>query len=336
MGNCSAKKPSSKKPKVTKKESKDPDTTAINITLETKVKDLSFYHPTEEIIFMDNSFIKGILQEVEPKPQSHIETPFEKENEESIHINQDPTLNPPSFSDSIADKDYMNNYQGENLQFYLNKLQSRPNGDYVEVILKDWKGKYDLLEEHHGYVQWLFPNFYGSNFNDESIPLTQEEAKEFRSNPLIAERLVRAYELIYDFFGFEIMDYKTGEVRRGPHFEKRASETLFKGSHNLLRIRRILTSMYNVGFYRYAWSLVKFLEIEADEKKVKPTPTIQPKRATPPKKGPLEFLKDERIFQDYKKYGEAYHDDKRVLLSNYCILDIEEEISTSTYFQSLT
>lgn len=30
-------------------------------------------------------------------------------------------------------------------------------GDLVEDIHKKWWYDYDLLEEHHGYIQWLFP-----------------------------------------------------------------------------------------------------------------------------------------------------------------------------------
>ena len=28
-------------------------------------------------------------------------------------------------------------------------------GDIIENILTKWKGDYDRLEKHHGYIQWL-------------------------------------------------------------------------------------------------------------------------------------------------------------------------------------
>ena len=28
-------------------------------------------------------------------------------------------------------------------------------GDFIENILTKWKGDYDRLEKHHGYIQWL-------------------------------------------------------------------------------------------------------------------------------------------------------------------------------------
>ncbi len=42
---------------------------------------------------------------------------------------------------------------------------------------------YDKLEDNHSYIQWLFPNFYGSAFNSSAYKLEEEEAEEFRTNP---------------------------------------------------------------------------------------------------------------------------------------------------------
>jgi len=44
------------------------------------------------------------------------------------------------------------------------------------------KTDYKKLEVHHGYIQWLFPNYYGSSFNKDAFKLTSEEAKIFREN----------------------------------------------------------------------------------------------------------------------------------------------------------
>lgn len=45
----------------------------------------------------------------------------------------------------------------DNLLFFSNTLKSVPRGDYIETIHQEWYGKYDILEQHHGYIQWLFP-----------------------------------------------------------------------------------------------------------------------------------------------------------------------------------
>ena len=88
------------------------------------------------------------------------------------------------------------------------------------------------MEVHHGYVQWLFPNFYGSSFNSDASKLTREEAKIFRENrevrkklisnfKKVAEKLVKSYGLILGFFGIELANKKTGKLERARKYEKR-------------------------------------------------------------------------------------------------------------------
>lgn len=60
-------------------------------------------------------------------------------------------------------EDYRNRYPGKvddptktrNLDFYSNRLRSQPSGDLIDVIHRDWHGNHQLLEAHHGYIQWL-------------------------------------------------------------------------------------------------------------------------------------------------------------------------------------
>ncbi len=40
-----------------------------------------------------------------------------------------------------------------NLRFYRNEISSQPNGAKIEDIHQSWWNNYDLLEEHHGYIQ---------------------------------------------------------------------------------------------------------------------------------------------------------------------------------------
>lgn len=52
-----------------------------------------------------------------------------------------------------------------NYLFYSNKLRSRPDDLFIDDILKDWYYEYDILESHHGFIQWIFPELkrLGSN-----------------------------------------------------------------------------------------------------------------------------------------------------------------------------
>ena len=64
-----------------------------------------------------------------------------------------------------------------NVNFYKNLSPSVPKGDFIDKIHKKWWNNYDLLEEHHGFIQWLFPNAFKSRFNQLSYPLSREEEK---------------------------------------------------------------------------------------------------------------------------------------------------------------
>ncbi len=49
-------------------------------------------------------------------------------------------------------------------------------GDYIDDIHSEWFGNYTLLEDHHGYIQWLFPiREQGMNFHAQELQL--HEAK---------------------------------------------------------------------------------------------------------------------------------------------------------------
>ena len=78
-----------------------------------------------------------------------------------------------------------------NVAFYRNELQSRPNGGTIEHILTEWDGNFELLERHHGYIQWLFPVFENAGMNWESSPLTKAGAAAIRQDPAASKRVVR-------------------------------------------------------------------------------------------------------------------------------------------------
>ena len=92
-------------------------------------------------------------------------------------------------------------------------------------------------------------------------------------------RLIRSYELMLDFFGFQLTDRRSGEVARKPDYKRRYESVLrshsevliyfriewdlFKGflkyrfhnlsksGHNYLRITRILKCLAEMGLGHY-------------------------------------------------------------------------------------
>ena len=60
-------------------------------------------------------------------------------------------------------------------------------------MIEDWYGNHKLLEDHHGYIQWIFPLFEGSGVNWDAQRLTYDEAEHIRSNLDCAFRVIQVY-----------------------------------------------------------------------------------------------------------------------------------------------
>ncbi|CAF2850815.1 unnamed protein product [Rotaria sp. Silwood2] len=145
----------------------------------------------------------------------------------------------------------------DNYDFYINKICSHPDGDFIDNIHKKWFGDYRRLEIHHGYIQWLFPlQERGLNYSAE--PLQKHEIELIKKDEKALKRILTSYKLMLDFYGFELVDEKTGEICRLPDDAyKSRFRNLNTSSHNYLRITRILKCL---GEFDYEYLKFPFLE----------------------------------------------------------------------------
>ncbi|XP_031588923.2 opioid growth factor receptor-like protein 1 [Oreochromis aureus] len=143
-----------------------------------------------------------------------------------------------------------------NLNFYLGKKRSVPDGVYITDIHEKWYGDYERLEYVHTYIQWLFP-LQEPGVNYEASTLTKEEITDFLNHSIAKENLLKSYKLMLDFYGIVLCDEKTGEVRRAEHWEERF-HNLNSHTHNNLRITRILKCLGTLGYPHYQAPLVHF------------------------------------------------------------------------------
>ena len=70
--------------------------------------------------------------------------------------------------------------------------------------------------------------------------------------------------MMLSFYGMKLKDRQTGEIVRSryPNYKERFYKTLITSFHNHMRITRILTSLKETGFGKYAAELCKFLKFE--------------------------------------------------------------------------
>ncbi|CAB1314779.1 unnamed protein product [Coregonus sp. 'balchen'] len=143
-----------------------------------------------------------------------------------------------------------------NLQFYRGHIPSSPDGVFIEDFHNKWHRKYSKLEEVHSYIQWLFP-LQEPGMNYQAKELTKKEIKAFREDGTAKQRLVTSYKLMLDFYGIELSNDITGEVKRANNWRERF-DNLERNTHNNLRITRILKCLGTLGFPHYQAPLVRF------------------------------------------------------------------------------
>eukprot|EP01062_Namystynia_karyoxenos_P009971 TRINITY_DN1352_c3_g1_i1.p1 TRINITY_DN1352_c3_g1~~TRINITY_DN1352_c3_g1_i1.p1 ORF type:complete len:681 (+),score=221.24 TRINITY_DN1352_c3_g1_i1:94-2136(+) len=120
------------------------------------------------------------------------------------------------------------------------------------------RGKYPWLEGKHHYVQWLFPKAVNGVSGATAPPLTAGDAAIMAADPECDRRLTKAYDMMLDFWGLELVDDSSGEVRKAPHWEERFAN-IEKHDHNYLRISRVLISLNMRGRRAMAGPLVELL-----------------------------------------------------------------------------
>ncbi|CAF0766770.1 unnamed protein product [Brachionus calyciflorus] len=146
--------------------------------------------------------------------------------------------------------------RNDNVKFFKGEIKSQPDGDFIDNILTKWKGNYKLLEEHHGYIQWLFPN-KEPGMNYLSQPLQLHELDKLKSDSESVEKLLKSFELMLDFYGMELNKKPVG-FKRSENYKKRY-QNLIRNRHNFLRISRILKCLADFDLEEYQIEWIKFL-----------------------------------------------------------------------------
>lgn len=150
-----------------------------------------------------------------------------------------------------------------NLQFYRNQIPSRPKGAKIDDIHKLWWQRYDLLEEHHGYIQWLFPLKEASRFNFHSSVMQRHEAVAIQNDKQCLARIVMSLRMMLNFWGAQLSPNDTDPIpkiaviQRCPDWPNRFMNLRIH-SHNNMRISRMLKCLGDVGLEHYKMAICKF------------------------------------------------------------------------------
>uniref|UniRef100_A0A8C6LI53 Opioid growth factor receptor 1 n=1 Tax=Nothobranchius furzeri TaxID=105023 RepID=A0A8C6LI53_NOTFU len=119
-------------------------------------------------------------------------------------------------------------------------------GLHISDIHKEWHGDYNKLE----YPLSSFLIFI--NFSLKGL---------IRASQMITKNLLKSYKLMLDFYGIELINEITGDVRKTENWMERF-DNFNRHTHNSLRITRILKCLGTLGYRDYQAPLVKFFLVE--------------------------------------------------------------------------
>jgi len=88
--------------------------------------------------------------------------------------------------------------------------------------------------------------------------LEHGEAWLIRRDPDCAHNFIKSYQLMLDFYGFQLEDLRTGRIGFSPRYKERLAH-LNSSFHNNLRITRMITCLGHFGFTRYKKPFVNAL-----------------------------------------------------------------------------
>jgi hypothetical protein len=147
--------------------------------------------------------------------------------------------------------------------FYLGNAPDHL-GRMLEEILR-WSD--DKLEAGHDYIHVLFPLLEPSAHIPTAPVLDAATLDEFRKNSAIQKNLLRSFQVMLRFYGFQL-DSDTHEVCNAVGFHDKAANWLFVDDHNHLRITRILKCLSASGLNDYAAAFLRALLAVAEPGRV--------------------------------------------------------------------
>ena len=112
------------------------------------------------------------------------------------------------------------------------------------------------LEYTHDYVQWVFPLREASGVNPFAPLIDDALVAAFAADDALRARLRASLDRMLSFYGLERRD---GRIAKGPNWLQRKGNWFTQGTHNDLRITRILKCLSVVGLHDEAGQLLACL-----------------------------------------------------------------------------
>ena len=139
----------------------------------------------------------------------------------------------------------------ECVQFYLGAA------NYKGLTLAKTRSYSEVeYETKHDFIQWLFPSDEPSFVNPVAPVVDEQVQQAFMNDTRLRLRLIISYARFINFLGLELGEHRTPILINADKFQLR----VLSPNHNLLRITRVLRSLYLLGLEEYATQFYEFLK----------------------------------------------------------------------------
>lgn len=122
----------------------------------------------------------------------------------------------------------------------------------VPALSDDNRQLFADLEYEHDFIQWWFPTKEKSQFQPNVPTLSDADIQQFHQDDVAKGVLLERFLVMLAFYGLRLKKTDdTVAVEKADNFNERKNNWV-DGSHNLLRMTRIMTCLNILGLREYA------------------------------------------------------------------------------------
>jgi Opioid growth factor receptor (OGFr) conserved region len=138
------------------------------------------------------------------------------------------------------------------LEFY----QGRGLDSEGRTLAQVWDFSDEEMEDHHDFIQWLFPLREPSQHNPNAPLLTEADIAAFRADPTLGTQLLRSFDRFLEFVG---LVRHASRIEPGLTFTQKREVWLIP-NHNWLRLTRVLHCLRILGLEEESQQLFSCLD----------------------------------------------------------------------------
>ncbi|CAD8209639.1 unnamed protein product [Paramecium pentaurelia] len=240
---------------------------AFNFDIEVKSLHLSQeeYQLKEHIRLAES--ILNLNQSYYQKINEKLHKFFDIDQFQKLQTRLDYSINKSELNILLKDQEIFQLHKNLMIQKFPNKWFLRGNFDNIEenIIyhILNWRTYrqnteeisrfYDDMDGSQNFLSLMFPNFYKSQFHQNSVRLTPQERNEMINDEQVTEQLIENFQMYLCYSGLQLFENKI-KIQNILQLQK------FQNIKNMQGLQRVISSLSVLNQRQNALLLLKFLK----------------------------------------------------------------------------